>query len=294
MPADYPLRPVWRSGWQWLTGQGDGASAGPNGRTSSLQADLESGDWRRRAAAAGELGGGEASARTVEMLGQALGDAHEQVGLNAAYALAQQGGRGAAVLGEALRSEDGPNIPDDDRPIELGTTEGNRSRNATYGLAAADADGEPVLLKALSEGGPRVRKHAAFALGEHGGRNDQVDKALVAASSDADSDVRENARYSLGRRAGNGVANAALIASLGDKSTEARIHGALALARRAPNDAAVIQALAKALGDENRYVVGFAVEALGRIRTPEAIDVLVPFLEKSRWCAKTKMGESIY
>ncbi len=294
LPAEYPLRPVWRSGWQWLTGQGDAALPGPNGRTAALQADLEAGDWRQRAAAAAELAGGEASARTIELLGQALGDAHEQVGLNAAYALAQQGERGAAMLGESMRSEDGPNIPDDDRTVELGTTEGNRSRNATYGLAAADAEAEPVLLKALAEGGARVRKHAAFALGEHSGRNDRVDQALVAACADADPEVRENARYSLGRRTGNGVANAALIESLGDRNTEARIHGALALLRRAPQDPAVVAALAKALEDDNRYVVGFAAEALGRIRTPEALEVLLPFLQKSRWCAMTKMGESIY
>jgi HEAT repeat protein len=294
LPAGYPLRPVWQSSWQWMTGQAGKAGAGPNGRTSVLQADLEASDWQTRAVAAGELGAGEATPRTVELLGRALGDAHEQVGLNAAYALGRLDERGAAILGEALGSEDGPNIPDDDRTIELGTSEGGRSRNATYGLAVAEASARPVLLKALRDGGPRVRKHAAFALGEHGGRDDRIDQALAAASADGDPEVRSNARYSLGRRSGNGLANAALIESLDDSNVEARIHGALALARRAPNDPAVIAALASALRDQNRYVVGFAAEALGRIGGEQAIKALLPFLQTSRWCAFTKMGESIY
>ena len=294
LPAGYPLRPVWQSSWQWLTGEPSKAMPSPNGRTAMLQANLDSGDWQARAAAASELAGADATPRTVELLGKALGDEHEQVGLNAAYALAHQGDRGAAHLGQSLRSEDGPNIPDDDRPIELGTIEGSRSRNATYGLAAGETEAEAVLLKALADGGPRVRKHAVFALGEHSGRNDQVDRALANASGDADPEVRANARYSLGRRVGNGVANAALIGSLGDNNVEARIHGALALARRAPQDPAVVAALAAALKDQNRYVVGFAAEALGRIRSPEAVDALLPFLRASRWCSFTKMGESIY
>ena len=52
-------------------------------------------------------------------------------------------------------------------------------------------------------------------------------------------------------------------------------------------------ALREALLDENRYVPGYAVEALERIATPDAMRALVPFLKSSRWCPHTSPA-SIY
>ena len=41
------------------------------------------------------------------------------------------------------------------------------------------------------------------------------------------------------------------------------------------------------LSDDDRYVRGDAVHALRRIDTPEAREVLIQFLIKSRWCQLT-------
>ncbi|HTV53780.1 MAG TPA: phytanoyl-CoA dioxygenase, partial [Terriglobia bacterium] len=61
----------------------------------------------------------------------------------------------------------------------------------------------------------------------------------------------------------------------------------LALARLGPGAAGAIPALRAALMDGNRYVVGYAIEALDRIGTAEALATLVPFLKLARYCPLT-------
>ncbi|MBW7459358.1 HEAT repeat domain-containing protein, partial [Paenibacillus sepulcri] len=46
-----------------------------------------------------------------------------------------------------------------------------------------------------------------------------------------------------------------------------------------------IPQLVHALDDDSRYVRGHAAEALRRIGTPEATDVLLDYLLATRWCA---------
>ena len=45
--------------------------------------------------------------------------------------------------------------------------------------------------------------------------------------------------------------------------------------------------LARALGDEDRYVRGNAVQALRRVGTPSAVEVLLESLTAARWCPFT-------
>jgi len=54
-----------------------------------------------------------------------------------------------------------------------------------------------------------------------------------------------------------------------------------------------VPVLSDALHDENRYVPGYAVEALERIGTPAAMRVLLLFLKAARWCPHTSPA-SIY
>ena len=61
-------------------------------------------------------------------------------------------------------------------------------------------------------------------------------------------------------------------------------------ARLVDQPAAAVPALASVLEDGNRYVVGYAIEALERIATPDAITVLLPFLKTARWCPITNSG----
>ena len=45
--------------------------------------------------------------------------------------------------------------------------------------------------------------------------------------------------------------------------------------------------LSAALSDGDRYVQGYALEALERISTPEALGILLSNLKSSRWCSIT-------
>jgi HEAT repeat protein len=48
-----------------------------------------------------------------------------------------------------------------------------------------------------------------------------------------------------------------------------------------------VDALGGMFSDENRYVRGDTVHALYRIGTPEAQEVLLRFLMRTRWCSVT-------
>ena len=76
-------------------------------------------------------------------------------------------------------------------------------------------------------------------------------------------------------------------------TAEDRAAGTQALAQIGPDAEAAVPALQDALLDENRYVPGYAVEALERIATPDALRALMPFLKSSRWCPHTSPA-SIY
>ena len=121
----------------------------------------------------------------------------------------------------------------------------------------------------------------------HGGPGS---RALAAACSDLGVHVRINAVEALGLKAAAPVTVAALAAALGDEEDEVRFNAALALARLGPGAAAAVPALEGVLEDGNRYVVGYAVEALERIATREALGVLLPFLKAARWCPITNSG----
>jgi HEAT repeat protein len=89
------------------------------------------------------------------------------------------------------------------------------------------------------------------------------------------------------------TAVAALSRAIKDPDLQARFSAALSLAQIGPAAEAAVPALRDALHDENRYVPGYAVEALERIATPDAMQVLLPFLKTARWCAHTSPA-SIY
>jgi HEAT repeat protein len=111
--------------------------------------------------------------------------------------------------------------------------------------------------------------------------------ALAGACRDPDVYVRINAVEALGLKSATGEVVNAAAEALADREDEVRFNAALALARLGGNAAAAVPALRDALSDGNRYVVGYAIEALDRIGTPEAMAALVPFLKASRWCPLT-------
>ena len=78
-----------------------------------------------------------------------------------------------------------------------------------------------------------------------------------------------------------------LALSLQDENERVRRNSVLALARLGRYAQQAVKDLQMVLNDDNRYVRGDAVHALRRIDTPEAREVLIQFLLKSRWCPLT-------
>ena len=83
-----------------------------------------------------------------------------------------------------------------------------------------------------------------------------------------------------------------MLNTLKDPASEVRFDAALSLMRATTATSTTLKAkcvpaLGAALYDTNRYVSGYAAEALERIGTKSALAELLPFLRTSRWCAHT-------
>ena len=302
-PAELPgyrMEPVWRSTWHWLGGRAlPGFSPDPvvvldDAVAIARNPAADGEDHHGRAEAVADIArlGAQAAPATAALV-HLLGDDNEAVGLNAAYTLAHLGEAGVAPLVAAMRGDDGENVDDARCFID----EGQRSelemvaRNAAHGLVAAGVPALSALLECARDGGPRVRKYALFALGELDTDAPEVIDALIAGCRDEDPAVRLNAVEALGLKNGPPPAAAeALAAALFDADDEVRFNASLALARLGPAAAPATAALVEALRDGNRYTVGYAVEALERIGTPEADRALIRFLKIARWCPVTTTG----
>jgi HEAT repeat protein len=293
-PADapaYDIEPMWREQWYWLASRAPDKSAKPGGDVlPGLIVALGSSDASERGVAArriAEFGG--AARDAIAPLIARLDDASEPVALNAAYALAAIGKEATPHLVEAMRGNDGENVDD----ARVFIDEGQNSevemvaRNAAHALVAIGPDAVPMLLDCARHSGARVRKYAAFALGEISTNETEVIRTLAECTQDPDAYVRISAVEALGLKRATPESVDALIRSLGDVDDEVRFNAALALARLGPGAAAAVPALTDALTDGNRYVVGYAIEALERIGTPEALSALVPFLKIARSCPLT-------
>ena len=301
-PADLPgyrMEPVWRSTWHWLGGRAlpdlapDPAVDLDDALAAARDRGTEGAGHHARAGAVADIARlGAAAAPAIPALVELLGDDNEAVGLNAAYALAHMGDAGVAPLVAAMRGNDGENVDDARCFIDQGEKSELEmvARNAAHGLVASGLPAMPALLACAREGGPRVRKYALFALGELDTDDHEVIAALVAGCRDEDPAVRLNAVEGLGLKKGTPAAAEALAAALFDADDEVRFNAAFALARLGPAAAPATGALVEALRDGNRYTMGYAVEALERIGTPEAQQALIRFLKIARWCPITTTG----
>ena len=256
-PASSPtpdLSPAWQATWDWLNGQQ--AAPAPH------QAHVE------------ELGADD-----------------EAIGINAGYALGCDTANVASLL-EALDSNPDPH-ENERRYSDNGQIwrEDAVVRNAAHGLVRTGETAMPGLLDVLGAGTARGRKHAAFALGEMG--MTAAHPALCDALADDDVHVRIAAAEALGLATPSADTRDSLVSAMhDDPASEVRFDAALSLVRAAVQGSQALMAeavgpLADALYDTNRYVSGYAAEALERIGTREAFEALVPFLRTARWCPHT-------
>ena len=286
------LSAVWQRQWAWLCG----AHGVPSSGAAVDAAGLGDADPRVRLAAINRIAASDAAAREhMDALIACLRDPFEPVAVDAAYALASAGEAAVPALLAVLRGDES-----DDTDLDRGSHDGSRAddavaaRSAAFALLEIGAAAVPGLIDiARNAPGARARKLAVFALGECAGSDAALMEALCLAAQDGSPGVRINAVEALGLKRGGRGAVAALTRAIKDSDTHVRFSAALSLAQLGPEAAPAVPALRDALDDPNRYVPGYAVEALERIGTRDAFQVLLPYLKTSRWCAHTS-PKSIY
>ena len=251
---------LWRAMWRWHRGEascaaaavGNGASAAANG------------------GAAADLSG--------------LAEPHVQRGMEAAYAVAASANGNASALAKRLCD------------ALAGDCAAAVSRSV-YALAALGTAAVPALNAALGHASDQVRAGAAQALAEMGGPTEAAAPALRRALADADEQARTWAAAALGTSSG-GDAQASITALEGVLDANLPDHGyrrqvaAQAIVRLAPRlDGAAAERvtglLVPYLESRNRYLRGLTAEALRRLRTPAATELLLDWLAVARWCPIT-------
>ncbi|MBI1775171.1 MAG: HEAT repeat domain-containing protein [Proteobacteria bacterium] len=288
---------VWKRQWHWLRNANGEASDRNAGIATQVIEGLKHPDPRVRLSAINAIAAGGAAAKAaISALAPLLEDACDPVSIDAAYALAAAGEPAIDTLRDAIARNDGEHVREREA-YEVGAdylvNEERIARAACYGLVEIGKPAVPVLLDLLRLGQARARKLAAYALGEIAGTDDGVAAALCRATQDSETSVRVNAVEALGWKPGTPETVAALSQAIRDAAADVRFSAAFSLAQIGPDAAAAVPALKNALQDENRYVPGYAVEALERIATPEALRTLIPFLKTARWCPHTNPA-SIY
>jgi hypothetical protein len=254
------LTPVWQRQWAWLN-----HAAPPPTRDD---ADLAA-------------------------LARQLREGREPNAIVAAYELAGFGTDAVGTLIDVMHGDDADESMTN--RVSIDGTEpdlGAAARNAAHALVEIGEPALPALLNLIVTGRARARSLAAFALGEIAVHTDEVIAALARATCDNDAAVRVNAVEALGLKGGHRHAVPALAAALSDADADVRFSAALSLAQAGPAAAEAVPALRAALADDNRYVPGYAVEALERVASPEAQTALVPFLKRARWCPYTTPASS--
>jgi len=286
------LSAVWQRQWDWLRNARPAKTPHPaNVDVTHLLADP--GPHAVLQGINAIAGDSEAVRAQLDALTGLLGHEVDPVGIDAGYAIAAAGEAAVDRLQEVIWREDGEHIPekrDGERAIDYVPNAERIARNAIAALVEIGAGAVPSLLHLLANGQARARKLAAFALGEIGTAvpiGAAAVQALCAAASDPEPAVRVNAVEALGLVPATPVALAALTAAIRDVEAEVRFSAALSLARLGPDAESAVPALGEALQDNNRYVPGYAVEALERIGTSEAARTLIPYLKNARWCAQT-------
>jgi HEAT repeat protein len=291
-PPSLDMSAVWQRQWRWLRKTPDEAGAAlSNAAAAEAAAGLADDDPRRRLAAVNAIAASGAAARAfLPQLATLLEDACDPVAIDVAYAMAAAGEAAVAPLAAAVRRNDGAHERERDSyevPDDYVVNEERVARAATYGLVEVGLPAVPTLLELLAQGQARARKLAAFALGEIAGTDEAVVEALCRAARDPEITVRVNALEALGWKSGTPKIVAALTEAMRDAAPDVRFSAAFALAQIGPKAGAAVPVLQDALRDENRYVLGYAVEALERINSPAALRTLLPFLKTYRWCPYT-------
>lgn len=271
---------LWTTLWNWMSGSDDlmVTDRAPVTDLDDARHRLKSQEPAVRLRATNDLGFmGAAAADAIPDLMSALHDECEPARVTAAYAL---GGIGAASIGPLLDALDGKQEAEffaDDPTIH--------NSNLAHALAVVGAPAVPRLIEALSSTAEHVRANAAYALGEIGLPAAEAVPHLITAISDPVVAVARHAVSALGMI---GEPADQIVAAITDAYATVEDEGLRsymmqACVRLGPKAEAAIPTLREAVGDDSAYVRAFAVEALARIDSEDALRAMVPFLRTMRW-----------
>ena len=206
-----------------------------------------------------------------EQLAQHLDSEHEREAIEAAYKLAALGKEALPLVAKKLEN----------------TSESIR-RHAAYTLSAIGESAVPILIDLLTHTNAATRAITAEILGDIGLPAAPSVKALIAAATDPETEVRRHACNALGTVCQtSSTAVPALIKALTDIDDSVRRAAVFSLALLAPYATDATEALVQVLDDRDRYVRGDALYALERIGTTKAKDALIRHLKPARWCPLT-------
>ena len=304
-PPRNPLYPhdqqaVWK--WIWNRFLGDGYAAAEPARSvdvPGLVAVLEGdADLEARLDAGNELAelGSAAAAAVPALIASFSGP--EPLRQNAIYALAAIGAAAVPALAEHLETARAGEWSEGAFVLE----------DSAYALAAMGAPALPALELAARHDDEWVRINALFAIGEMGSAGVGALDVLRSALHDASHRVVRTALDALGQlgaaaapalsevdallqggrphggaaQPGPGTATAVLRRNWSGVD-QVHVNAAMALLRMGPQVADIEEVLLRALGDTCGYVDGFAIEALLRIDSPNALRGALRHLRTHRW-----------
>ncbi len=263
----YDLQLLWSHIWDWMCGKSD-----------------------RYESADDNLPGNEALPALVACLNSDCPETR----LNAIYALGSIGSPAVAPLADALRTSG-----NQEDATSKGWNEGAVAMDdAAFAPTAAGVHAVPALLALLQDSSEWVRINAAFALGELNSAAADAVPALLRCLNDRSHQVVRTATDALGSIRERG---AMFIPELGrllsverpDWSEElrrgwtakdqVRTNSAMAFCRLGTAAATYEDVLIEALDDPCGHVAAFALLALERIGSPEAMAAVLSYLKSRRW-----------
>ena len=285
--------PIWKSQLEWISGKKI-KSFGLNQKSlvndNGLNHKLKSNDKKVIIEALNNsFCQHKLTNHTLDLIENLAMHEDEYISLSACYSLAYHGMIGIKKLINLMHSNDGDNVDDARCFID----EGQKSelemicRNAAHGLVSCNINCIDELLKAYEDGQNRLKKYVCFILGEISLNSKKVLDTLRSGCIEEDPAIRLNAVEALGLKKCRDKEILVIETLLRDKDDEVRFNAALALARNGKRSKSATDSLAKSLTDPNRYVYGYALEALDRIDSKKSDAYLKKYLKITRYCPYT-------
>ena len=285
--------PIWKSQLEWISGEKISVEKFNKHKKineKEILSKLDSKDINRVTEGLNQSYGLKFKDKKIlKILEDLVKNGNEFISLSAAYSIGKQGLPGIKSLIALMQFNDGINVDDARCFID----EGQKSelemvcRNSAHGLVSSNLKSIDLLIDAFNSGQERIKKYICFIFGEISLNSQKLLDKLIEGCQEKDPAIRLNAVEALGLKKCRKKDIEIIEKLLEDKDDEVRFNSALALARNGKRSKYATKGLINCLNDPNRYVYGYALEALDRINTTESNDCLKKYLKITRYCPYT-------